>query len=156
MMLLTVPDELPNDVLRVKDLRAQLEQMADDDLMVGFNLGVAQGRVQLGWPVKASVRNESGRRVPVVGLPQVQPTEPYALHVSLMRSRLLNLPDEAMVVVVWEATDGPRQTTVGAPVETTVVDESSGVTLRGVGLPQVVTGATGYAYDELVYSLGWE
>ncbi|MFJ1706820.1 hypothetical protein [Kitasatospora sp. NPDC088346] len=157
MMLLTVPLEVPATAIRVGDLRAQLEQMPGDYLVVADHHDPeGESRTLLGWPVKAPVRDESGRRVPVVALPQLHASDTAAMRVSFLHGRLADLPADALLVVLWETADGPRQSTIGWPVETDYVDEVSGVSVRAVALPQVVSGATGYAYDELVYNLGWE
>ncbi|WP_327074459.1 hypothetical protein OG196_31965 [Kitasatospora purpeofusca] len=156
-MLLTVPLEVPDTAIRVGHLRAQLEQLPDDYLVVADHHGPeGESRTLVGWPVTAPVRDESGRRVPVVALPEVHPSDTAAMRVSFLRGMLAALPADALLVALWETSDGPRQSTVGWPVETDYVDEESGVSVRAVSLPQVVSGATGYAYDELVYNLGWE
>ncbi|MFI6447836.1 hypothetical protein [Kitasatospora sp. NPDC050543] len=157
MMLLRVPLDVPETAIRVGDLRAQLAQLPDDYLVVADHHDPeGGGRSLLGWPMQAPVRDESGRRVPIVALPQLHVSDTAAMRVSFLHGRLAGLPADALLVALWETSDGPRQSTIGWPVETDYVDEVSGVSVRAVALPQVVSGATGYAYDELVYNLGWE
>ncbi|MFE7525863.1 hypothetical protein ACFU7Y_09070 [Kitasatospora sp. NPDC057542] len=156
-MLLRVPADLPATALRVGDLRGFLGVMPDDLLVAADCPG--QGgpvRVPLGWPVKASVRDESGRRVPVVALPQVGIDDGQAMTVSRLYYRLADLPADALVVTVWEVDDGPRQTTIGTPQFGDLINEASGLTIRAVVLSAVLSGATGTAYDEITYNLGWE
>ncbi|MEV8095203.1 hypothetical protein [Kitasatospora sp. NPDC085879] len=154
-MLLTVPLEVPAGVLRVSALRARLLEMPADALVVAERAtDDGSGWAVVGWPVQAHVRDESGRRVCVVGLPQVNTVED-AMSASMLWGRLVGLPDDALVVTVWETEDGPRQTTLGWPVEDLTMDES-GNPAAVVTLPPLASGATGYAYDEFVYTLGWE
>ncbi|WP_416875892.1 hypothetical protein [Kitasatospora sp. SC0581] len=156
-MLLRVPVELPATALRVGDLRGFLGVLPGDLLVVADCPG--QGgpvRVPLGWPVKAAVRDETGQRVPVIGLPQVGADDEYAMTASHLYGLLADLPVDALVVAVWEAEDSPRQTTVGTPEFGDLINEDSGLTVRAVVLPAVLSGATGTAYDEIAYNLGWE
>ncbi|MFB8235512.1 hypothetical protein ACFC58_03080 [Kitasatospora purpeofusca] len=156
-MLLTVPLELPETAIRVGELVDALAQLPDEYLVIADHRDPdGESRTFLGWPVTAAVRDESGRRVRVVALPQIVASDPVAMDVSSLQRLLAGHPADALLVTVWEAPDGPRQSTVGAPEETDLVDEATGTSVRAVALPQVVSGATGFAYDELVYNLGWE
>lgn len=156
-MLLRVPLDLPVTVLRVSDLRGFLGVMPDDLLVVADCPGQGgPGRTPLGWPVRAAVRDESGHRVPVVALPQVSADDGHAMTVSRLHSLLADLPPDALVVTVWEAEDGPRQTTIGTPEFGDLINEATGLTVRTVVLRAVLSGATGTAYDEIAYNLGWE
>ncbi|MFJ6771646.1 hypothetical protein ACIQOV_11870 [Kitasatospora sp. NPDC091257] len=156
-MLLRVPLDLPATALRVGDLRGFLGVMPDDLLVIADCPGPeGSGRTVLGWPVKAPVLDESGRRVPVIALPQVSTDDEHTMTVSRLYSLLADLPADAPVVTVWEAEDGPRQTTVGTPEFGDLINEDSGLTVRVVVLPAVLSGATGTAYDEIAYNLGWE
>ncbi|MBO1413202.1 hypothetical protein [Streptomyces sp. FH025] len=156
-MMLRVPVDLPATALRVGDLRGFLGVMPDDLLVVADCPGQGgPGRTRLGWPVKAAVRDESGRRVPVVALPQVAADDEHAMTVSRLYSLLADLPADAPVVTVWEVEDGPRQTTIGTPEFGDLINQASGLTVRAVILPAVLSGATGTAYDEIAYNLGWE
>ncbi len=102
------------------------------------------------------MRDETSRRVPVVALPQVGADDEHAMTVSRLYGLLAGLPEDAPVVTVWEAEDGPRQTTIGTPEFGDLINETSGLTVRTVVLPAVLSGATGTAYDEIAYNLGWE
>ncbi|MEV7926079.1 hypothetical protein [Kitasatospora sp. NPDC088779] len=156
-MMLNVPLELPATAIRIGDLRALLGVLPADLLVVADCPGQdGPGRTRVGWPVKAPVRDESGRRVPVVALPEVDGDDEDAMTVSLLCGLLADLPEGAPVVAVWETEDGPLQTTVGAPEVGDLINEASGLTVRVVVLPAVLSGATGTAYDEIAYNLGWE
>ncbi|MFJ4189411.1 hypothetical protein [Kitasatospora sp. NPDC089509] len=156
-MLLRVPLDLPANALRAGDLRAFLGVLPDDMLVVADCSGPEDPHLTtVGWPLKAPVLDESGRRVPVVALPQVYAGDDQAMTVSLLYRLIADLPEEALVVTVWETNDGPRQTTVGTPEFGGLVNEVTGTTVRVVVLPGVLSGATGTAYDEIVYNLGWE
>lgn len=156
-MLLRVPVDLPATALRVGDLRGFLGVMPDDLLVAADCPGQGgPSRVPLGWPVKAAVRDEADRRVTVVALPQVGVDDGHAMTVSRLYSLLADLPADALAVTVWEVDDGPRQTTIGTPQFGDLIHEDSGLTIRAVVLPAVLSGATGTAYDEIAYNLGWE
>ncbi|WP_371517649.1 hypothetical protein [Kitasatospora sp. NBC_01300] len=156
MMLLSAP-EVPDEVLRVRDLRKHLSLMPDEHLVAADfdGLSGAAGSL-LGRPVKATARDESGRRVAVVALPQVPVTDASVVRVAFLCSRLAEMPDDALVVTVWEDSDGARQSTVSAPLEGVYVSEASGVTMPAAILPYELSDATGFAYEEIVCVLGWE
>ncbi|MEV7926078.1 hypothetical protein [Kitasatospora sp. NPDC088779] len=157
MMLPNVPLEIPDEVLRVRDLRKHLSLMPDEHLVAVDFAGLdGMAGSLLGWPVMAAVSDESGRRVPVVALPQVPVTDTRVVRVAFLRSRLGEMPDDALVVAAWEDFDGIRQSTVSAPFRGVYVSESSGVTMPAAILPYELSDATGFAYDEIVNSLGWE
>ncbi|MFF2618267.1 hypothetical protein DR950_33770 [Kitasatospora xanthocidica] len=157
MTVLTVPLEVPDEVLRVRDLRKYLSLLPDEHLVTADfgGLNGAAGSL-LGWPVRVSVPDESGRQVPVVALPHVSVADTSVVRVAFLRVRLADMPDDALVVTVWADDDGTRQSTVSAPLRTFYVSEATGVTMPAVTLPFEFSGATGFAYDEIVDTLGWE
>ncbi|QKW22312.1 hypothetical protein HUT16_27425 [Kitasatospora sp. NA04385] len=155
-MLTRVPRDLPADAITIGDLKAQLHMAPDDMLVVAQRPDAEEGTFALGWAVKAHVLSESGHRVPVIGLPQVDPDDPQVMTVSLMTRVIADLPDHALPVTIWESGDGPLQAAIGEPKFGNLVNEDSGVSVKVVVLPGVPGGMTGDAYDDLVYSLGWE
>ncbi|MGX4733201.1 hypothetical protein [Kitasatospora griseola] len=157
-MLVRVPLNLPADVMKVGGLKTWLSLQPDNMLVVAERPG-DDPQVELftlGWAVRAHVLNESGQRVPVIGLPQVDPADNHVMTVALMSRVIADLPDTALPVTVWETDDGPLQTTIGVPKFGNLVDEASGVTVKVVVLPAVYSLATGDAYDDIVFNLGWE
>ncbi|MCC9309111.1 hypothetical protein LN042_18830 [Kitasatospora sp. RB6PN24] len=157
-MMFALPADLPEEAQRVAQLRTYLAQLPNRAPVVADVDSPEDGgprRIAIGWPVQATIRDHTGRRVPVIALPQEDGPE-AAVDVALLRSHLAGLPDSALVVAIWETPDGPRQTTLGQPEAVTAPDEHSGAPRTVAALPQVLSAVTGYAYDEIVDNLGWE
>lgn len=155
-MNLRVPLDLPPTALRLGDLRAFLGVLPDDLMVVGDCAG-PQGRclTRLGWPMKASVLDESGRHVPVIALAQVHAADKFGMTVSRLHRLVADLPEEAPVVTAWRTPEGPRQTTVGTPeFGDLITNVTTGAAVRVVVLPGVLSGATGRAYDAIVDGFG--